>query len=150
MFDDFDRRMAEKERKIEAARGPFDALREFFRLEIPDWSSPRRPARAYERLVEAFSAVREWRYVNSQQMQTNELEKIAVRICADQFAREIADAAHDAGQDPATIAWVVAGLRCPRRPFCTGCDSCFTVASPHRHDVAFAITGSLPPAVDRD
>jgi hypothetical protein len=51
---------------------------------------------------------------------------------ADQFARDIESAAHEAGQDPATIAWVVAGLRCPDKPFCTGCRSCFTITAPLR------------------
>lgn len=128
-----DRRMEHREEEIQKAQGPFDAIRQFFHLEIPAaWGSSRRPARAYERVVKAFSAVRQWRYVNNQKMQTNELERLAVRICADQFAREIEDAAHGAGQDPATIAWVTAGLRCPARPFCTGCRHCFTITAPLR------------------
>lgn len=132
----------EKNDRIEKARGPFDAVRQFFHLDIPAWDSRRRAPRAYERVVEAFRAVSEWRYANNQRGQDHELERLAVRICADQFAREIEDAAHAAGQDPATIAWVVAGLRCPARPFCTGCDACFTVSAPHRHDAAFTVTGS--------
>lgn len=129
---DFDRRMAERERRIEAARGPFDAVRKFLHIRIPSWSSRERPADVYKRLVDGFSAVREWRYANNQQMQSQELEILAIRICADQFAREIEAAAHDAGQDPATIAWVVAGLRCSDKPFCIGCRSCFTITAPLR------------------
>ena len=124
--------IVERDRRIEAARGPFEAVQRFLRLTIPRWDSGRRPATAYDRLVKAMRAVREWRSVNNQQMQDNELERLAVLVCADQFATEIEDAAHDAGQDPATIAWVVAGLRCTARPFCTGCRTCFTVTSPLR------------------
>ncbi len=129
---DFDRRMADHRARIERARGPFEAVQRFLRLAIPRWDSGRRPAAAYERALKAVQAVREWRYANNQQMQDHELEKLAVLVCADQFAEEIEAAAHDAGQDPATIAWVVAGLRCTARPFCTGCRACFTVTSPLR------------------
>ncbi len=129
---DFDRRMAERDARIERARGPFEAVQRFLRLAIPRWDSGRRPAAAYERVVKAVQAVQEWRSANNQQMQGNELERLAVLVCADQFATEIEDAAHSSGQDPATIAWVVAGLRCTSRPFCTGCRSCFTVTSPLR------------------
>lgn len=139
----------EKEERIEKARDPFEAIRQFLHLDIPAWDSRRRPARAYERVVEAFRAVHGWRYANNQRMQDNELERLAVRICADQFARDIQDAAHSAGQDPATIAWVVAGLRCPAQPFCTGCDACFTVSAPHRHDVVLTASGSSPSGGER-
>lgn len=131
-FREHDRQIAARRQRIEKARGPFDAVMPFLHLHIPGWSSPRRPARAYQRLVDAFSAVREWRHANQQDMQGNEMEQLAARICADQFARDIEAAAHDAGQDPATIAWVVAGLRCPAKPFCTGCRRCFTITAPLR------------------
>ncbi len=131
-FDRFERRKAERDRVIAEARGPFEALRRFAHLTIPAWDSRRRPARAFERVREGFRAVEQWRYATNQQVQTNELEMLAVRLCADQFAREIEDAAHEAGQDQATIAWVLAGLRCPSRPFCVGCSACFTITAPHR------------------
>ncbi len=131
-MSDFDARLAERDRKIEAARGPFEAVRRFFSLDRGDvWG--RRPAsEAFSRLVKATSAVRQWRYVNNQQLQTDELEALAVRVCADQFARDIEDAASGGPHDSATIAWVLAGLRCPRRPFCRGCRACFTITSPLR------------------
>lgn len=129
---EFDRRWEERDKAIEEARGPFEAIRKYLHITIPNWTSRERPATVYRRLVAATSAVRQWRYVNQQKEQTNELEILAIRICADQFARDIEDAAHQAGQDPATIAWVTAGLRCPSKPFCTGCRACFTITSPLR------------------
>jgi len=54
-----------------------------------------------------------------------------VRVTADSLAALI-DATATAKQDAYTIAWVVAGLRCRRQPFCAGCGACQTVTSPHR------------------
>jgi hypothetical protein len=134
VWDEHDRKMAERDQKIEKARGPFDAVRPFMWLHRRNWLRPGSPSEApvLARVIKAVAAVRQWRYVNNQQMQTDEMEVIAVRVAADQFAADILNAAHDAGQDPTTIAWVVAGLRCPARPFCTGCRSCFTITSPLR------------------
>jgi hypothetical protein len=56
---------------------------------------------------------------------------LAVRVTADSLAGQI-DAAATAKQDAYTIAWVVAGRRCRRQPFCVGCGACQTVTSPHR------------------
>ncbi len=131
-MSEVDRRLSERDRRIEAARGPFEAARQFLHLHIPSWDSRERPASVYRRVVDAVSAVREWRYANNQREQDHEMERLAIRISADQFARDIEAAAHDAGQDPATIAWVAAGLRCPDKPFCTGCRSCFTITAPLR------------------
>lgn len=86
----------------------------------------------YERVIKATKAIREYRYVMNQPVQDNELEVLAIRITADAFASQIAAAA-DRSKDPDTVAWVVAGLRCTAQPFCTGCASCQTVTSPHRH-----------------
>jgi hypothetical protein len=124
--------VVEKNRKIEAARGPFDATLPYATLDHGDAWGRRRPAEAFRRVVKAFSAVRNWRDVNNQRMHSDELEALAVRVCADQFARDIEDAASGSQHDPATIAWVLAGLRCPRRPFCQGCRACFTITSPLR------------------
>ncbi len=30
------------------------------------------------------------------------------------------------------VTWVLAGMRCPKRPFCTGCQGCFTITAPNR------------------
>jgi hypothetical protein len=124
--------VVEKNKKIDAARGPFDAVLPYATLDHGDVWGRRRPAEAFRRVVKAFSAVRNWRYANNQQLHTDELEALSVRVCADQFARDIEDAASGGPHDPATIAWVLAGLRCPRRPFCRGCRACFTITSPLR------------------
>jgi hypothetical protein len=131
--------VTEQRQRIEKARGPFEAVMPFLGVDRGSFSSmpPRRGAVVADRVVRAARAVREWRSANGQRMQDDEIEQLAIRIAADQFARDIEHAAAITGQDPDTIAWVVAGLRCPRVPFCTGCDGCFTVTSPHRADVQF-------------
>lgn len=96
----------------------------------------RRSLPAYKRLQEALRALRRHRRVNNQQEREEDEVSLGVRIVADSMASEISAAA-GADQDRATIAWVVAGLRCPRRPFCLGCNSCFTVDSPARANVKF-------------
>ncbi len=129
---DFDARWAARDKEIEDARGPFNALMRYMTLDHGDVWGRRRPAQAFRRVVAAFAAVRTWRNANNQNLQPDELEALAVRVCADQFARDIEDAASGGPHDPATIAWVLAGLRCPRRPFCRGCRACFTITSPLR------------------
>lgn len=123
--------VVEKEERIEKARGPFEAILRFMHVDMGDWRGGRLPV--YERLDKALSALRQWRYVNNQQDRTEDQISLAIRIVCDAMATQITEAG--AGQDPATIAWVVAGLRCPRRPFCKGCPGCFTVDAPHRFDV---------------
>lgn len=132
--------LVRKRERIERARGPFDAIMRFLTLDRGDWRSLAGAAVAL-RVDRATDAVREWRHVNDQALQDREIETVAIRVAADQFAREIEQAAAATGQDRATIAWVVAGLRCPLRPFCTGCQTCFTVTSPHRADVQFDRSG---------
>lgn len=133
-WDANERMFAEKRKKIEEARGPFEEVRPFLHLRLPEGLSRERPSHVFRRVTAATRAVRQWRYVNSQRMQDNEIEIVAIRISADQFARDIEDAAAQPGAslDPATIAWVLAGLRCPDKPFCTGCTSCFTITAPNR------------------
>jgi hypothetical protein len=123
--------IAERRAGIEAAREPFEAILPYLDLDEGDGWGRRKGSRALHRLKEATKALHRWRSVNNQQMQGNEVEKLAVRVVAAQMADDIAEAS--TGQDPHTIAWVLAGLRCPRRPFCTGCNACFTVTSPLRH-----------------
>lgn len=124
--------VTEKERRVEKARSPFEAIRGYLGIDYGDWTNRRRGAAVFRRVTDAVSAVREWRYANNQSLQDHELEIVAIRVSADQFAREIEDAAGGTELDAATISWVLAGLRCSRRPFCTGCLTCFTVTSPHR------------------
>jgi hypothetical protein len=86
----------------------------------------------FDRLDKALRAMREFRAARSQGGGRDDEEiSLAVGVVADELAGQIAAAA-TTGQDPATIAWVLAGLRCPRQPFCTGCPSCFTVTAPLR------------------
>jgi hypothetical protein len=85
-----------------------------------------------KRLSEAIWALREWRDANGQDRNMGDGElNLGVRVVADALAGEIAAFA-TAEQDASTVAWVLAGLRCPAQPFCTGCRSCQTVTAPHR------------------
>jgi hypothetical protein len=134
--------LVEKNERIERARGPFETLC-LGRLHVDNgdlWRGGR--LRVYEKLTKALSALREWRYANNQKQHTEDETALAIRVVCDAMATEISEAAGD-GQDPATVAWVVAGLRCPSRPFCRGCDSCFTVDAPHRHDAAFGAAAGI-------
>jgi len=60
-----------------------------------------------------------------------EIAELCARVTADTLASQI-EAAADGEQDFYTIRWVVAGLRCPAKPFCTGCIACQTVTAPTR------------------
>lgn len=133
--------VADKRKRVEKARGPFEAVMPYLGIDRGSFMQNLPGAAVALRVDRAADAVREWRYANDQRGQDREIETVAIRVAADQFARDIEDAAADTGQDPATIAWVVAGLRCPRRPFCTGCNACFTVTSPHRADERFEKAG---------
>lgn len=133
----------EKEERIEAARGAFQTLPMWLTLNYGSVLSQRFPTSVMAKLDKALHALREWRSANQQSQRTDDEVALAIRIVTDAMATEIRDAAGER-QDPTTIAWVVAGLRCPRQPFCRGCDSCFTVDAPHRFDVAFPVTGSSP------
>ncbi len=93
----------------------------------------RRPPAVLTRLKDALAALRDYRRAHNQPNFGDYEEKLAVRIVADQFAEDIADAAGGRTDlDPHTVAWVLAGIRCPWRPFCRGCQGCFTITSPHR------------------
>lgn len=86
---------------------------------------------AFERLKQALRDVREFRYASNYRGGDYETEQLAVRVVSDALAGQIQASASD-NQDADTIAWVIAGLRCKRRPFCQGCRSCQTVTSPLR------------------
>lgn len=86
----------------------------------------------FERLDKALTALREFRRARNQRFGGPDEEiGLAVAVVADELAAQIAAKASPE-HDHATVAWVLAGLRCPRRPFCTGCPACFTVTSPLR------------------
>lgn len=125
---DFDRRIEEQKREREAA---LDALRPYFdflRLANYGFAVP-----ACKRVSDGLRALARHRRAANVPHGTNEEEQLAVRLCADTFANEIVAAATDE-QDAATVAWVVAGLRCSWRPFCPGCEVCQTVTAPTRPD----------------
>jgi len=86
---------------------------------------------AFRRLKDALWARTEHRNVHGLGHQAGEVETMAVRVVAETLANEV-QASQQPEHDAATIAWVVAGLRCPRRPFCLGCSACFTITSPER------------------
>ena len=86
----------------------------------------------FERVDSALRALREFRRARNQNFAGPDEEVgLAIAVTADELAAQIAAKAGPE-QDHTTIAWVLAGLRCPRRPFCTGCPGCFTVTSPLR------------------
>lgn len=128
MINDLDR----QQRRRESTREPFErlcmpylGLRRFLAhggSELP----------VFRRLDKALTAYREFRHAHNQDLNMGDGElNLCVRVVADQFASDIAACA-GAEQDAETIAWVLAGLRCPRRPFCQGCVACFTITTPMR------------------
>lgn len=132
--------LVEQRERIQKADGPFHELcTPWMGIDRGDIFAGRPRLPVYTRLEKALYALREWRNANQQRHHQDDEVSMAIRIVADSMASEIAAAAGD-GQDAETIAWVVAGLRCPARPFCLGCPSCFTITAPHRADVHFAST----------
>jgi hypothetical protein len=107
----------------------FERWRDFLGLHEYGYGVP-----AFQRLKEAMYAVRGWRYASNTRGGDYETATLAVRVCADTFASQIAAAATPEC-DEHTIRWVVAGLRCPSAPFCTGCPACQTVTAPERPNV---------------
>jgi hypothetical protein len=124
-------RRDEQERKREAARAKFDQWSKYLHLHKWGWGSD-----TFMRLHHATSDVQEFRRLSNYRGGDYEEQVLAVRLVADTLADQIQAAAD--GQDPATVAWVVAGLRCPSTPFCRGCASCQTVTSPLRPAEAHA------------
>jgi hypothetical protein len=126
MTPEFDRR-AELGVRREETEGPFKALCQRF-LSLSGWAS----GPTAKRFSEALWALRRFRDARNQDRDMGGGEVIlAVRVIADELARQI-QAKAGPEQDPATIAWVVAGMQCPAQPFCTGCTTCATIMSPGR------------------
>jgi hypothetical protein len=125
-----DDRWARVDARRAKADGPFQQLCSGF-LHLSGWST----GRTAKRLDKALWALREFRDAHGQERNMGSGELIlAVRVVADELAGQIQEAAGDPvhGADPATIAWVLAGMRCPSKPFCTGCTACFTITAPNR------------------
>jgi hypothetical protein len=116
------------------ARKTDDERREEALVEFHRWSDRLhvdRRSPVWRRVETATRAIRGWRNLSQWKGDVDEQAQLVVRVAAESFADTITAAAgpeHDA----ATIAWVVAGLRCPSRPFCTGCVACQTVTAPTR------------------
>jgi hypothetical protein len=123
--------MAERRQRQEKAEGPFKELVSPF-LDLAGWST----GRTAKRLKNALWALHEYRsaHQKDENMGSGPLT-LSVRVVADELANQIQEAASDPaehGVDAATIAWVLAGMRCPSQPFCTGCTACFTITAPNR------------------
>lgn len=123
------------EAEAAALRPAFDVIRRFMGLRNYGIDVP-----AFRRIEDAIRTARDFRRANTNggQLVSYEPLCLSVRIAADQFAIEIEDHAHDAGSDLdlSTVRTIVAGLRCPARPYCKGCPSCQTITAPVRENTA--------------
>jgi hypothetical protein len=131
--------LVEQKARIEKAYGPFVALaRGYLGLDVGGYGTGSPPNPLYRKVERAWSALREWRHANNQQPRYQDEMILTIRITAETMAEQVASAAGGrADLDPDTIAWVLAGMRCTARPFCAGCDTCFTITSPGRHAPEF-------------
>lgn len=123
---------ARVEQRREASRGPFEKLCINF-LGLDRYGRTNgRELPVFGRLRDALAALDEFRRAHNQDgLHAYEEVELSVRVVADELANQIQHATGPE-HDPATIAWVLAGMRCPSQPFCTGCRSCFTITSPNR------------------
>lgn len=95
--------------------------------------------------VPAFRAARQaqwdiqsFRRANNYQGRDYEDLHVALNVARETWAGEIQEACQgDPDLDPHTVAVIVAGLRCPSRPYCTGCPACQTVTAPTRPNVEY-------------
>ena len=115
-------RVDERKTKADEKVTPF-----LSKLSLKDWGFG---VLAGKRLYDAQMAYMEWRHAHGSRVESDHLRALAVRVSAEAFAEQIAAASGD--YDDRTIRWVLAGLRCPSQPFCTGCDACQTITSPER------------------
>lgn len=127
--------------RIEKARGPFEDLAlGRLGLDLGSWDRRGRARRLHDKVAAALSALREWRRANNQQGRPADEVNLAIRTTAEELAVQLAESADGRPDlDPATIAWVLAGLRCPAAPFCEGCNACFTVTAPNRDTPTFGL-----------
>lgn len=136
-----DRRMAEKNARIEKARGPFNELvLDRLGLDLGEWHTRGPARRLFNKVDTALSALREWRRANNQQESPSDAVVLAIRTTAAELAAQLDETASGRPDlDGATIAWVLAGLRCPAAPFCEGCNACFTITAPNRQTPTFGL-----------
>ena len=133
--------LVKQKAEIEKARGPFEELAQpRLGLELGSWDRRGRARRLHDKVDRALSALREWRQANNQQERPEEKVNLAIRTTAEELAAQLAESAGARPDlDPTTIAWVLAGLRCPAAPFCEGCNACFTVTAPNRDTPTFGL-----------
>jgi hypothetical protein len=124
-LEDWDREQRNRDARREKAEGPYKKWAGY--LHLANWGHG---LPVFERLRDADRAIREQRHANNVRGGDYEGLTLAVRVCAATFADQIAAAAPDPS-DP-TLLWVLAGLRCTLRPFCTGCTACQSITSPLR------------------
>lgn len=124
--DRFTASAAEREAAQDAALPAFRRWSPFLHLHRYGHGVP-----SFDKYVRALRDVRAWRHASNTRGEDYEPEVLAVRVVADALAEQVLAAATDQ-QDPATVAWLAAGLRCPLQPFCTGCPACQTVTAPGR------------------
>lgn len=133
--------LVKQKARIEAARIPFnDLVLDRLGLDLGSWDSRGPARRLFNKVDRALSALREWRRANNQQESPQDAVVLAIRVTAAEIATQLDESA--AGRpdlDPATIAWVLAGLRCPAAPFCEGCNACFTITAPNRQTPTFGL-----------
>lgn len=201
---DFERRWAEREERVERARGPFDQLCTLgmMHVDIGGALTPRGRLPVYDRLDKTMLALTEWRFQHKQTLLLAEQVALATWVVTDQLVADVTTAAAAGQWDPATTVWamvrircaqtvamsrvraawlavrewrdannqhhhredeqclairwtaetaagdlaahaqpghdrqtaaaIVAGLRCGWRPFCRGCERCFTIEAPNR------------------
>lgn len=88
---------------------------------------------AFKRALDAQWDIREHRQVHNLPGGGYEQLHVALNVARETWATQIEAACQ--GQpdlDRHTVAVIVAGLRCPSRPYCTGCPACQTVTAPAR------------------
>ena len=113
--------------RIEEADARFGEFRRYLG-QMSNWHVP-----AFRKAVGASGAIREYRNAHNQLRDDYLEERVTMHVVRQVWADEIeAAASGDPLMDKATVAVIVAGLRCPRRPYCTGCVACQTVTAPHR------------------
>lgn len=120
----------QRRERIEKARVRLERSRKYLHL------GDRWRLRAFTKAVEAAADIREWRQANNQARGDYEDEVVVMNVVREVWADEIQEAAAgDPQMDPHTVAVILAGLRCPSRPYCRGCPACQTVTAPTRPNI---------------
>ena len=118
-----------REQRLAKAQVGFDRSRRWLgRLRDFGWGVP-----VFTRALDAQRDIREHRLATGYRGADYEDLHVTLNVARETWATEIlAAAAGDPDMDAHTVAVIVAGLRCPSRPYCTGCPSCQTITAPTR------------------